>query len=195
MKTNTWAQLRRVTNYDFAKVRNLVVDGYTEMCQKGYSNFIAQIEIDRPSDHTDRLIITFWVMDSNGSPKSFRAEQEFFDLVNTPHFIDDELIYKKKYEVRLTKEDLRNIYDERGFEINTCDNDLAFVIHKKLRSMGVHQEGLTVEIASNALYYKVKVYAKDSLKKLFEMLTIPVYGLPENIRNILDDDHYVKVNM
>ena len=30
MKTNTWAELGRVTNYDFAKVRDLVVAGYTE---------------------------------------------------------------------------------------------------------------------------------------------------------------------
>lgn len=195
MKTNTWAELGRVTNYDFAKVRDHVVTGYTEVRQKGYNNFIAQVEINRPTDSTDKLVITFWVMDGNGSPKSFRAEQEFFDLVNTPRFVSEELIYKNKYEVRLTKEDLSNIYDERGFEICTSSNDLSAVIRKKLSSMGVHQDSLSVEITSHALYYKVKVFAKDSLKLLFEMLTLTVNGLPDNIREILDEDHSVKVIM
>lgn len=195
MKTNTWAELGRVTNYNFAKIRDLVVGGYTEMCQKGYDNFIAQVEIARHSDNTDKLTITYWVMDANGTPKSFRAEQEFYDLVNVPHFVTDELIYKKKYEVRLTKEDLRNIYNERGYEINTSENDLCAVIRKKLHSIGVHQDALSVDICSNALYYKVKVYAKDSHKLLFEMLTLTVNGLPASIRKILDEDYSVRVNM
>lgn len=195
MKTNTWAELSRVTNYNFANIRSLVATGYAEMCQKGYDNFIAQVEIDRPYDDIDKLTITFWVMDGDGTPKSFRAEQEFYDLVNVPHFVTDELIYKKRYEVRLTKEDLRNIYNERGYEINTSDNDLGAIIRRKLYSMGVHEEGLSVEICSNALYYKVKIYAKDSLKLLFEMLTLTVNGLPTSIREILDEDHSVKVNM
>lgn len=195
MKTNTWAELGRVTNYDFAKVRDLVVAGYTEVCQKGYDNFIAQVEIDRSSNDTDKIAITFWVMDSNGNPKPYRAEQEFYDLVNVPHFIRDEMIYKKKYEVRLTKQDLRNIYNERGFEINTSSKDLAAIIRNKLCSMKVNQHDLSVEISNSALYFKVKVYAKESQKPLFEMLTLTVSGLPESILDVLDDDHFVKVNM
>lgn len=195
MKTNTWAELGRVTNYNFANIRDLVVAGYTEMCQMGYDNFIAQVVIDRPSDNTDKLSITYWVMDGNGLPKSFRAEQEFYDLINVPPFVTDELIYKKKFEVRLTKDDLRNIYDERGFEINTSAKDLSVVVRQKLSSMKVHQDNLVVEIADNALYYKVKVYAKDSLKLLFEMLSLTVNGLPDTIRESLDEDHSVKVNM
>lgn len=134
-------------------------------------------------------------MDGNGSPKSLRAEQEFFDLVNIPRFVSEELIVKNKYEVRLTKEDLCNIYKERGFEICTSNKDLSSIIRKKLSTMGVHQDSLSVEITTHALYYKVKVYAKDSLKLLFEMLTLTVNGLPDNIREILDDDHSVKVIM
>ena len=71
MKTNTWAELGRVTNYDFAKVRDLVVAGYTEVCQKGYDNFIAQVEVMHTSSDIDKLTITFWVMDSDGTPKPF----------------------------------------------------------------------------------------------------------------------------
>lgn len=195
MKTNTWAELGRVTNYDFAKVRDLVVAGYTEVCQKGFDNFIAQVEIDHSSNDTDKIAITFWVMDGNGNPKPYRAEQEFYDLVNVPRFIRDEMIYKKKYEVRLTKQDLRNIYNERGFEINTSSKDLAAIIRNKLCSMKVNQHDLSVEISNSALYFKVKVYAKESQKPLFEMLTLTVGGLPESILDVLDDDHYVKVNM
>lgn len=195
MNTNSWNSLSRVTNYDFAKVRDLVVDGYTQMCQKGYNNFIAQIEIVRSSSETDKITITFWVMDSKGTPRYHRAEQEFYDLVNVPHFITDEIIYKKKYEVRLTKEDLRDIYNERGFEINTSTKDLNVIIRRKLDSLGVHENDLSVEIVSNALYYKVKVCAKESLKPLFEMLTLTVNGLPNSIREILDEDYCVKFNI
>ena len=42
---------------------------------------------------------------------------------------------------------------------------------------------------------KVKVYAKDSLKLLFEMLTVTVEGLPLTVLEVLDSDHTVKVNI
>jgi hypothetical protein len=195
MKTNTWAELGRVTNYDFAKVRDLVVAGYTEVCQKGYDNFIAQVEVMHTSSDIDKLTITFWVMDSDGTPKPFRAEQEFYDLVNVPRFVSDEMAYKKKYEVRLTKQDLRNIHNERTFDVNNSHKDLGTIIRNRLYSMGVHQNDLSVEISDNALYYKVKVYAKDSLKLLFEMLTVTVEGLPLTVLEVLDSDHTVKVNI
>ena len=59
----------------------------------------------------------------------------------------------------------------------------------------VPQNDLSVEISDNALYYKVKVYAKDSLKLLFEMLTVTVEGLPLTVLEVLDSDHTVKVNI
>lgn len=61
--------------------------------------------------------------------------------------------------------------------------------------MKVNQHDLSVEISNSALYFKVKVYAKESQKPLFEMLTLTVSGLPESILDVLDDDHFVKVNM
>lgn len=195
MKTNTWAELGRITNYDFAKVRNLVVDGYVKMCRMGYDNFIAQIELDSQSNNTDKLTITFWTMDGNGTPKSFCAEQQFYGLINIPHFISEELSYRRKYEVRLTKEDLRTIYDERGFEINTSDRNLDEIVRRKLLAMGVCHDDISLEITSNAIYYKVKVYTKDSHKFLFEMLSLNVNGLQAGARETLDEDHSVNVNI
>lgn len=105
------------------------------------------------------------------------------------------MAYKKKYEVRLTKQDLRNIHNERTFDVNNSHKDLGTIIRNRLYSMGVHQNDLSVEISDNALYYKVKVYAKDSLKLLFEMLTVTVEGLPLTVLEVLDSDHTVKVNI
>lgn len=194
MKTNSLSELGRITNYQFYDVRNLIVSGYDDMLKKGYTNMIAQVIVKNPSVKIYTLSITFWVIDCDGNPKPYCAEQQLFGMINIPSFVADELFLHSKYEVRLTSGDILTLKEEMMFDVNTSHKAITSIIRDKAASLGMRHTDMSVDILEEAFCYKVDVFSANGLK-LFTMLTATVEDLPTEIGKALVVERRVTFNI
>ncbi len=188
-----------LVNYDFAKVRNHLLAGLAEVKQRGYDNYVGEVVLERVpyqgglDNSLFPLTITFWIRKDDGSYTKVTGKQEFYSFKNLPDFVNNDLWLKKKYDVKLTKEDLEVMYNDRGFEINTDKKELYKIITQRLHSNRI-DSSVSVDITDMALYYKVTVFQKDNPGRILsEFLTIPVIGLPENVKTKLESSHRVRI--
>lgn len=189
-----WNQLGYLVRYDFSNVRDNVVMAMEEVMADGYRTFVGKVSVVAKGDKRINLTIEIIARNSDGTNAQYIASQDFYSLINVPNFISDEIIYKHRYDVVLSMDDMRTIYQDRIMEINTSDKTLECIITDKLHRMGISGCNVTASIYDVGIYYKVEV-VEDSkpTSTVLTMLSLPVNGIDNDDKKRLETVHNVQI--
>lgn len=191
-----WSQLGKLVRYDFSNVRDNVVTAMEEVMADGYRTFVGKVSVE--SKDSDRINLTLVIMarNSDGTNTIYTASQEFYSLINVPGFISDAMIYNHHYEVVLTMDDMRTIYQDRILDINTSNKNLERIVTNKLHRMGIHGCNVTAKISDVGIYYRVEVF-EDSRPSspVCTILTLPIDGVENEDREQLESLHSARINI
>lgn len=191
---NRWSQLGHLVRYDFSNVRDNVVMAMEEVMADGYRTFVGKVSMEYKDANRTNLTIVVMARNSDGTNTTYTASQDFYSFINVPSFISDSLIYNHRYEVVLSMDDMRTIYQDRIMDINTSDKTLERIVTDKLHRMGIHGCNVTAEISDVGIYYKVEVF-EDSRpsSSVLTLLTLPVNGIDNESRERLDTVHNAQI--
>ena len=189
-----WGQLGHLVRYDFSNVRDNVVMAMEEVMADGYRTFVGKVSLEYKDANRINLTIVVMVRNSDGTNTIYTASQDFYSFINVPCFISDALIHNHHYEVVLSLDDMRTIYQDRIMEINTSDKTLERIVSDRLHRMGMHGCNVTAEISDVGIYYKVEVF-EDSRPStpVLTLLTLPVNGIENEDRERLGTVHNAQI--
>ena len=183
-----------LVRHDFSKVRDYVVMVMEEVMADGYRTSVGKVSLEYKDANRTNLTIVVVVRNSDGTNTIYTASQDFYSFINVPCFISDALIHNHHYEVVLSLDDMRTIYQDRIMEINTSDKTLERIVSDRLHRMGMHGCNVTAEISDVGIYYKVEVF-EDSRPStpVLTLLTLPVNGIENEDRERLGTVHNAQI--